>query len=465
MSSIIRVLVASGVLLRGVAGLAAQEPSRTALVARLDSIAGAPVKGGAVAGMAVAVVKGRDTLLFKGYGLSDLENQVPVTPQTVFRIGSITKQFTSSAVMQLVEQGRIGLDDEITRYLPTFPTHGHRILVRHLLNHTSGIPSYTDIGPSFGRVARLDLAHDSLLAIVAPDSLMFEPGTHFYYNNTGYFMLGMILEHVTGQKYGDYLAERLFTPNGLTQTTYCDTRKLIPHRAQGYDRTPAGPVNTGFLSMDLPFAAGSLCSTVGDLVSWTRLLSSGAIVGAASYRQMTTPVALPSGRPMNYGFGLTSDSVGDHRMIAHGGGINGFISQLAYFPQDSLTIAVLANTSPAPSGAVAEAIARTVLGVPPPAPTPPKDLPVTPEDRARYAGDYAMTRPDGSKQAVRVFDDNGQLMFQPNGQRAVKLTSQGGTVFLAVGAGRVAFDVVDGRAVGFVFGGGARALEATRRSP
>ena len=221
-------------------GLSAQVPSRPALIARIDSIAGAPVKAGTVAGMAVAVVKGHDTLLFKGYGLADLENQVAVTPQTVFRIGSITKQFTSSAVMQLVEQGKIGLDDDMTKYVPGFPTHGRKILVRYLLNHTSGIPSYTDVGPIFGKVMRLDLTRDSLIAIVAPDSLMFEPGTHFYYNNTGYFMLGMVLERVTGKKYGDYLAEQLFAPNGLSGTTYCDTRKLIPHRAQGYDRTPSG---------------------------------------------------------------------------------------------------------------------------------------------------------------------------------------------------------------------------------
>src|SRR5439155_16678032 len=135
----------------------------------------------------------------RGYGLADLENQLPVTPQTVFRIGSITKQFTSAAVMQLVEQGKINLDDDITKYLPTIPTHGRHVLVRHLLNHTSGIPSYTDIGPRFGEVMRLDLSHDSLIAIVAHDSLMFEPGTHFYYNNTGYFTLGMLLERVTGK--------------------------------------------------------------------------------------------------------------------------------------------------------------------------------------------------------------------------------------------------------------------------
>ena len=131
--------------------LAAQTPSRAALIQRLDSIAGAPVKSGAVAGMAVAVVKGRDTLLMKGYGMADLENQVPVTPQTVFRIGSVTKQFTSATVMQLVEAEKVSLDDDMSKYIPKYPTRGRKILVRHLLNHTSGIPSYTDVGPISAR--------------------------------------------------------------------------------------------------------------------------------------------------------------------------------------------------------------------------------------------------------------------------------------------------------------------------
>ncbi|MEA3245935.1 MAG: serine hydrolase domain-containing protein [Gemmatimonadota bacterium] len=446
------------------ASAAGQSPSRAALVARLDSIAAAPVKSGTVAGMAVAVVKGRDTFLMKGYGLADIENQVAVTPQTVFRIGSITKQFTSSAVMQLVQDGKLGLDDDIAAYGLKFPTHGRKILLRHLLNHTSGIPSYTDVGPVFGTIMRQDLARDSLIGVVANDSLMFEPGTHFYYNNTGYFMLGMIIEKTTGMKYGDWLDQRLFAPNGLGATTYCGTRKLISHRAAGYDRTPAGFANTDFISMELPFAAGSLCSTVGDLVAWTGKLHEGGIVNAASFREMTTPVKLPSGRPMNYGFGLSVDTVDGHRVVAHGGGINGFISYLAHFPDDRLSVVVLANTTPAPSDQVADALARAVLGVAPrAAPPPPKDLPLTAVDRVKYVGRYALTRPNGSKVGVRVFEQADSLMLQQDGQAAAtRLASQGGDVFTARGMGRVAFDVAGDRATGFVAGGGSRSLEAVR---
>jgi hypothetical protein len=160
---------------------------------------------------------------------------------------------------------------------------------------------------------------------------------------------------------------------------------------------------------------------------------------------------------------LSADTAGSHRVISHGGGINGFISFLSHFPDDSLTVVVLANTSPAPSDGVADALARAVLGVPPRVPQPPKDLPTTAEARATFVGRYLITRPDGSKMGARVFEENGALMFQQDGQAvAVKLASQGGSVFTARGPGRLAFDLVNGKATGFVVGGGSRALEATR---
>jgi D-alanyl-D-alanine carboxypeptidase len=441
----------------------AAQSTRAAIIARIDSIAQAPVKSGAVAGLAVAVVKGRDTLLMKGYGMADLEQQVPVTPATVFRIGSLTKQFTSSAIMRLVEQHTISLDDDLTKYVSSYPTRGRAMPLRYLLNHTSGIPSYTDIGAPFGKVMRLDLAPDSLIALVANDSLQFEPGTHMYYNNTGYFLLGMVLEKATGAKYGEYLERTMFAPAGLSHTIYCDTRRIIPQRANGYDRAPTGLLNADYIGMQLPFAAGSLCSTVGDLVSWTQQLNSGRIVSAASYREMTTPVKLPSGRPMTYAYGLSSDTVAGHRVISHGGGINGFISFLLNAPQDSLIVAVLANTTPAPSDAVANAIMRVVLGLPPaPAPTAIKDLALSATERARYAGEYALAMPDGVRQALRVIEQGDQLMLQAATGVPMRLRSQGAQAFVGMDGSRLTFDVKADHATGFVFGTGSRRLEAVR---
>ena len=439
--------------------------NRQAVVHAADSIADAILKSGRVAAFSIAVTRGRDTLVMKGYGMADLENDLPATAQTVFRIGSVTKQFTSVAIMQLVEQGKVSLDDDVTKYVPAAPTHGRRILVRHLLNHSSGIPSYTDVGGTFGRVMRLDLSHDSLLATVRDDSLQFEPGSHFYYNNTGYFLLGMIIERVTGKSYGDHLRDALFVPNGLTSTVYCGNTPLIKHRARGYDGRPTGLVNADFLSMDLPYAAGSLCSSVGDLIAWTRLLHSGKLVNATSFAAMTTPVKLSSGRPMQYGFGLFMDSLGTHRAIQHGGGINGFISQLAYYPDDSLTVVVLSNTAPAPSDQVAENLARAAFGMPfIGAPERPADLPIPADEIARLAGNYLVTWPDGSKRKARIFADGEKLMLQIESQPALRLMKQSKpNTYAAMGQpGRITVDIANGKAVGFVIDRGARPLEAVR---
>jgi len=440
--------------------------SREVVAHAADSIADAIIKRGRVAAMSIAGTRGRDTLVMKGYGLADVENEVPATAQTVYRIGSVTKQFTSAAVMQLVEQGKLSLDDDVTKYVPNAPTHGRRVLVRHLLNHTSGIPSYTDVGPIFGRVMRLDLSKDSLIATVKDDSLQFEPGSHFYYNNTGYFLLGMMIERVTGKPYGDYLRDALFAPNGLTSTVYCGTMPLIKRRARGYEGRQSGLVNADYISMDLPYAAGSLCSTVGDLVAWTRLLHAGKLVNASSFTTMTTPAKLTSGRPMQYGFGLFMDTVGTHRRIHHGGGINGFISELAYYPDDSLTIVVLSNTAPAPSDQVAENLARVSFGMSyvPERPTPPADLPIPADEIARLSGDYKVTWPDGSKRNARISANGEQLMLQLENQPAVRMMKQAApNTYAAMGQpGRIIVDVVSGKVVGFVIDRGARPLEAIR---
>ena len=456
------VAIATIVLTRSQEALA-QNATRAQLVQRIDSLATAAIRNGPVAALSIAVVKGRDTILMKGYGLADLENEVPASAATVYRIGSITKQFTSAAVMQLVEQGKIGLDDDITKYFPGFPTHGQRILVRHLLNHTSGIPSYTDIA-GFARMMTLEVPHDSLLAFVGRDSLMFAPGSGFYYNNSGYYMLGVLLEKVTGQKYGDYLTEHLFRPLGLESTYYCATGPIIKHRAQGYAVERGALVNASYINMNLPFAAGSLCSTVGDLVKWESALFGGKVVSAASLAQMTTPAKLTTNRPMPYGFGLAPDTVGGHRVIGHGGGINGFISHEEYYPQDTLTVVVLSNTAPAPSQQIARNAARLVLGLPlMTRPTPPAEVALDSTQRARYVGTYSLQLPDASRVPARVMEENGQLVLESRGQRS-QLVAVAPNVFAVRGqpGARVLFTVENGRVTEFLLDQGMRPLAAAR---
>jgi CubicO group peptidase (beta-lactamase class C family) len=179
-----------------------QTPSRTALARTIDSLATSTLVEGPVAGISIAVVRGRDTVVMKGYGFADVENDVPATAATVYRIGSITKQFTASDVMRLIEQGRLSLDDSIGKHMPTLPVAWRGVKIRQLLNHTSGIPSYTSAGPKWATRMRLELPHDTLIGIIANDPMDFPVGSQWRYNNTGYYLLGMLIERITGQPYG-----------------------------------------------------------------------------------------------------------------------------------------------------------------------------------------------------------------------------------------------------------------------
>ncbi|HJU69044.1 MAG TPA: serine hydrolase domain-containing protein [Gemmatimonadaceae bacterium] len=411
------------------ASAGAQRPSRAALQRTVDSLVANALADGPVAAMSVAVVRGRDTVVMKGYGFADLENEVPATAQTVYRIGSITKQFTAAAVLQLIEQNKVALDDTIGKYLPTIPAAWRGVPVRQLLNHTSGIPSYTSAGPRWTSKMRLDLPHDSLLAIIAADSMDFARGSQWRYNNTGYYLLGMLIEKVTGRSYAEVVRDRLAAPLGLRATMYCETRALIKHRAQGYQPTPDDKlVNADPLSMNQPFAAGALCSTVGDLVAWQRALAAGRLVKSASYISMTTPEGAATDR--GYGYGLSMDTLGGRARVQHGGGINGFNTMAMYYPADTLSIVVLANTNGPWADRIANNIARAALGAPLVA-APPRlaDLPTTAEERARFAGTYRLVLPNGRTLNLRVFERDGKLLAQGDGQGEIPLRYQGNSTF------------------------------------
>ena len=410
---------------------ATQRPASPALRRTVDSLVSKALAEGPIAGISVAVVRGRDTVVMKGYGFADIENDVPAAARTVYRIGSITKQFTAADVLKLIEQGHLSLDDSIGRHLPNLPGAWRGVKIRYLLNHTSGIPSYTSAGPRWATKMRLDMPHDSLIGIVANDPMDFPVGSQWRYNNSGYYLLGMLIERITGKPYGDGLRERQFVPLGMSSTMYCDTRPIIKHRAHGYvvgpDRTL---MNAPPLSMGQPFSAGALCSTVGDLVTWQRALASGRVIRPASYRAMITPEG--SAIASRYGYGIGRDTIAGHQRIQHNGGINGFNAALQYFPDDSLSVVVLGNTNGPLVDRVTENIARAALGLPlisPPA--APRDLPTTAEQRARYAGTYRLALPTGQSLDLRIFERDGRLMSQATGQAEIALLFQGNDVFVA----------------------------------
>jgi CubicO group peptidase (beta-lactamase class C family) len=347
-----------------------QAAEETALLATLDSLARAHVEHERVAGVSVAVVRGPETLLLGGYGEVDLEWNVP-TPRdgdANYEIGSMTKQFTAAAILRLVEEGAVDLEADITRYLPDYDTRGHAIPVRRLLDHTSGIRGYTEM-PFFGEISVRKLPRDTLVTLVEAHPLDFEPGTALIYSNSAYFLLGLIIEEVSGKTYAEYVEQELFEPAGMADSHYCSERAVRENRAHGYDSGPDGLLRAAYLDHTWPYAAGSLCSTVADLVRWNQALHGGEILSVDSYRAMITPRPLKDGTPTRYAMGLLVTGEGRHRAISHGGGINGFLSDGRYYPEEDLIVVALQNsTGPRGPGALTRQLAQAVLG---PAPEPP----------------------------------------------------------------------------------------------
>ena len=323
----------------------AAQMSRAERVRLMDSIAGSPVVEGRVAGIAVAVVRGADTLLMKTYGKADLEWDVPLSQDAVFEIGSVTKQFTAAAILQLRDEKKLDLDADITTYLPNYPTQGRRVSVRRLLDHTSGIKGYTEI-ESFDEIRTRTLPRDSLVARIAAAPFDFAPGEALIYNNSGYFLLGLIIEKVSGMSYEDYVEQKLFAKLGMSRSSYCSNSEVVPRRAHGYALRNAGLVRAPYTDHTWPYSAGSLCSTTGDLITWLRALHGGKVLPPASYQEMITPGRLEDGTPVRYAMGLMrTPDAGGRPAIHHGGGIFGFVSDTRYYPGDSLYVVVLVNTA------------------------------------------------------------------------------------------------------------------------
>ena len=391
------------------APVSAQAPDRARLVATLDSLARAHAADSLVAGTTVAVVHRGDTLLLGGYGLADLEWGVPMATDAVFEIGSMTKQFTAASVLQLVEQGKLDLDADITTYLPDYDTQGRRIPLRRLLDHTSGIKGYTET-PTFGEIMMRDLPRDSLVERFESVPLEFEPGTALIYNNSAYFLLGLIIEKASGEKYEEYVKKHIFEALGMSRSYYCDERAVVERRAHGYDQGPGGLVLKAYLDHTWPYAAGSLCSTAGDLVRWNQALHGGRVVSAESYRTLTTPRPLEDGTPIRYAMGLTALDDNGRRALTHGGGINGFLSDGWYYPDEDLIVIVLQNTAGQRGpGALSRALIDAVLGpgTPPVAGTFTGDL-------QKLVGTYRGPA-RGRPLTVTVSVEGGALAIKPEG--------------------------------------------------
>lgn len=363
-------------------------------------------------GAAVIVVKGGEVVYEGAVGMADIEHGVPLTAESVFRLGSITKQFTAAAILLLAEREQLSLDDPITKYLPDYPTHGHTITIRHLLTHTSGIFNYTDIPGYMATKIRRDLTTEELIDVFESLPMNFAPGERFGYSNSGYVLLGAIIEEVSEQSYADFMEENVFDPLGMERTYYGSHMRIIPNRAEGYAYGADEPVHAPYLSMTQPHAAGSLLSTVGDLAIWDAALYTDALLTAESREAMFTKPTLNSGEESNYAFGFMIGEFRGTPSISHGGGIPGFVTNAIRLPAHEVYVAVLCNTLVPPQGpsVVSQKLAALAIGNPFPEFS---RIEVSPEILETYVGVYRIN--DDATRTVTV--ENGKLYTQRSGSR------------------------------------------------
>jgi len=323
--------------------ITAQSVTPKQLSAEYDRILSEQFKPGET-GCAALVARNGEIIYRKAFGMADLELSVPMQPEMVFRIGSITKQFTAVAILQLMEQGKLALDDDITKFIPDYPTQAYKITIEHLLTHTSGIKSYTSIRRSQSEM-RNDMKPEEVIDFFKNQPMEFAPGTKWNYNNSGYFLLGYIIETVTGRTYSEYLQENFFTPLGMTGSCYGSERKIIKNRARGYSPDGEGVVNADYLSMTLPYSAGAIMSTVDDLYKWNRALTSYKLISRESLEKAHTPYKLANGKSTSYGYGWFLSELQGSPTIEHGGGINGYLTSSVYLPEEDLFVALFSNNN------------------------------------------------------------------------------------------------------------------------
>jgi D-alanyl-D-alanine carboxypeptidase len=344
------------------------------------------------------VAKGGEVLLRRGFGLANREWNVPHKATGKFRLGSLTKQFTATAILQLMERGALALDDGIARHYPEAPATWRGVTLSHLLTHTSGIASYTSIPGFFQNMAQRDLSPRDIIALTENEPLEFAPGTKFKYNNGGYVVLGQVIERLSEKPYEDYVREKILQPLGLDSTGHEQVETIIPQRVQGYRYKNGRIENAAYLAMSLPYAAGSIYSSVDDLLAWQRALAAAKPIGRASRDLMF------ANHGHGYGFAWAIQTQFSHRQFVHAGGINGFSAVMSHYPDDDLTIVLLANIQAAPVQKIARDLAALYFGVV-------EDKPEVVLDAALLA-DYVGAYRLGRERILRVTQDGARLFVE-----------------------------------------------------
>lgn len=403
---------------------------------------------------AVLVAKGDAVVLSKGYGSANLEWELPNTPATRFRLGSLTKQFTAASILLLEERGKLSTSDPIKKHMPDAPAAWDAITLHHLLTHTSGIPNFTAL-KEFSALKGTATTVDKSIAVFRDKPLDFPAGDKMSYSNSGYMVLGHVIEKLSGQSYEAFLQANIFTPLGLADSGYDSNTRIVARRADGYMPAAGGFVNAGFVHMSVPHAAGALYSTTGDLLKWERALFGGKVVSPASLTKMLTP------DKNNYAYGVSVQTTNGRKVIAHGGSIDGFNTSMAHYPESGVTVIVLGNVNSMTPDALALQLGGLAHGDAVRLPTERKEIPL-PALAATYAGVYEFT----PAVTMTITHKGNQLFAQLTGQGPIEIFAESDReFFLKVVDAQISFGGEGGATSYLVLHQNGRDQKATRRQP
>jgi len=369
---------------------------------------------------AVLVARGNDILLDKGYGFANLEWNIPDSPKTKFRLGSITKQFTAASILLLEERGKLGVNDSVKKYMPDAPAAWDKITIFNLLTHTSGIPSFTSF-PDYAKLEPFPATSTELVARFRDKPLDFQPGEKWSYSNSGYVLLGYLIEKISGESYAHFVQGNIFNLLGMADSGYDSNSAVIQNRASGYTPGQNGIVNAGYIDMTIPLSAGALYSTTEDLLRWEQGLFAGKLISPASLKKMTTPFK------NDYGFGLGIRTVNGQEQIEHGGGIEGFNTMLTYYPADKLTVVVLANLNGAAPEEIAADLHTIAEGGTVLLTSERKVVKLDPKIFDNYVGSYQLA-PDF---ILKITREGDRFITQASGQGQVEIFPEGDHDFFA----------------------------------
>lgn len=393
-------------------------------------------------------------LFANGYGMANLEHKIPNTTSTKFRLGSITKQFTAAVILQLQEKKQVSVEDSVCKYVDKCPEAWAPITIHHLLTHTSGIPNFTSF-PDYQKTMMLASPPEKTLERFRDKSLEFTPGERFSYSNSGYVLLGVIIEKVTGQPYDRYLRENIFNPLGMHDTGYDSTATVIPVRASGYERRGEGNyANATFLDMTIPHAAGALYSTVEDFVKWEQALWTEKILTRTSLDAMFKPFR------STYAYGWNVQDRAGRKVISHGGGIDGFNTSFMRYPDDKLFAVVFSNVQGTAVGRVAQDLAAIALGLPYELPRERVEIKVDSKILDSYVGRYEFS----PTLSITISREGEGLVVQLTGQSKLQMFPESETKFFlrAVDAQISFVKDADGRVTDLILHQGGRDQKAKR---